>query len=1023
MMDKSEIPTCWLALDIMDREPQRFLSYFIACIQEKFPAFGTESANMLMNAVSIEKENERLVVALTNEIYQAVHEHFAIVLDDYQFVDQVPEIRLFINRFIQLAGEHCHLILASRLLPTLPDLHLLVARDQTGGLSMEHLTFSPEEIRALFAQNSSQNISIGQAEDIARKTDGWITSITLTGLSFVEGSLTQKPPTARTGIELYDYFTREVLAHQQKDLREFLLLTSLFDDVSISLCTAVLETLVKDWQLNWKDLFNTVQNNNLFAIPVGNDGLNFRYHHLFQEFLQTKLQEENPEIIPEVMLHLASFYREHQDWEKAHHIYENIGAQPELIALIEEAGSSFILNGRIVTLGNWLERLPTQVIQQNPKLLSLHGAVAYTQGDTQMGVSLLSQAELGFRAKQDLENLALTLVRRASAYRELGDLNRALADADETIAITSSISTTTAQYNCAMAQRVRGMTLFRLGRTLEAVPMLENALRMAESFQNHNQIPIYEMELGAVHYTLGNIPTAIKYYQSALKTWQATGNLGWQATLLNNLAVMHHYRGEYEKAFHMLEDAIQCAQKSGYVRAQALALSSLGDLLADLDELVRAEECFDQSLIVASQMGYSFLIFYTSIAKARIARLGSRLTVADTLLQGLLANVQQNASPAEEALFRMELGCLMLYNNKPLAAVDELSRAINLYEQDGRVLEVCISRLWLAAARLACGETDPQALQLSAILAAYRTLKEPAPLQAAAGEVQQWLEKLAIPHSLFAHLQPLFTRAEEFKNKIPVIRRNIRRISKSAFISPPHISITSFGPVQVSINRKRITPAEWQTRETRELFFFFLRSKPMTKEEVAAIFWPDISPERLKMRFKTSLYRLRHAVGQYTILFENDHYRFNHNIDYEFDLETYNGLVEKSRTTKNSAESAALLQSAVDLVRGSYLADIDTAWSDSERTQFETDHLAILLHLAGLYLEIGQPSHTLRICQAALKNSRLSEEAYRLMMRAYIQLGDTASAADVYKKCSKLLKTDLGIRPAVETEKLYHQLI
>ncbi|HEY3313028.1 MAG TPA: tetratricopeptide repeat protein [Anaerolineales bacterium] len=1023
MVDKSEIPICWLSLDILDQEPQRFISYFIACIQERFPSFGAESTGMLMNAVSIERENERLVVAITNEIYQAIHEHFAIVLDDYQFIDPVPEIRLFINRFIQLAGEHCHLVLASRLLPSLPDLHLLVARDQVGGMGLEDLAFLPEEIQALFSQNTEQTISMNEAVEVARKTDGWITSIALTGLSVSKGSFFHKTPAAKTGIELYDYFTREILEKQPTELREFLLLTSVFDDVNITLCTTVLDPVVRDRQLDWKSLFYTVQNNNLFAIPVGMDGMFFRYHHLFQEYLQAKLQEESPEIIREIMVRLASYYHDHQDWEKVHHIYENIGDQAAVIALIEEAGTFFIRNGRTMTLGNWLERLPISVLQQNPKLLSLQGAVAHTQGETQLGISLLSQAETVFRDRKDIENLAGTLVRRAAAYRELGDLNRALADAEETITLTQDNSKPDFQNMFAIAERVKGLVLFRQGRTTEAVPLFENALRLLMVLEDNAQIPILEMELGAVHYTLGNGETAIRYYHSALKAWEATGNLGWRATLMNNLAVMHHSRGEYEKAFQVLEDSIDFAQRSGYVRAQALALSSLGDLLADLQEIGRAEVCFDQSMVIASQLGYSFLVFYASLAKARVARLGNRPDAAEVLLRDLSVHIQQNTSTAEEALFRMEHGCLLLYTDKPQEAVGELTQALNLYERDGRVQEVCVSRLWLAAARAACGETEPKALELNELLTAYKTLMEPAPLHTAAAEVQQWLVKQNISDKPFAAIKQLFARASEFTENIPVIRRNIRRVSKSAFISQPHIAIHAFGVAQVFINGKLVSSSDWQTRETRELFFYFLGSKPVTKEEIALVFWPDLTPERLKMRFKTCLYRLRHAVGQNAILFEGERYRFNHNFDYEYDLETFKEFLEKARVAKNSVESAGMLQAAVDLVGGRLLADIDSEWADSERSQFETQFHTILIRLAELYLETGQPARVIEICQTALENNRLLEEAYRLSMRAHAQLGDTTAVARVYKTCIKILNTELGIKPSRETEKLYQHLI
>jgi LuxR family transcriptional regulator, maltose regulon positive regulatory protein len=1018
---QSEIPICWLSLDVLDQEPQRFLAYFISCIQQRFTTFGKESFSALNNLASLEKENERLVVTITNEIYQSIHEHFAIILDDYHFINQIPAIRIFINRFVQLAGEHCHLILASRTLPILPELHLLVARDQVGGMGFDKLTFLPEEIQALFVQNTNRILPLEEAEDLARRTEGWIASFSLTGLLPAVNRRKSDMPLARTGVALSDYFEHEVMEKQPQPVREFLLLTSLFDEVSAELCQDILAPLLTAPQQNWKSLFNTVIKNNLFAIPVGDDGRWFRYHHLFQEYLQAELHEEDPLIIPQIMSKLGQFYEGRQEWDKAHHIYESINDQAALLALVEKAGTYFIRHGRIVTLGNWLERLPVSVLQENPTLLSLQGAVAHTQGETQMGLSLLSQAEVLFREKRDDDNLALTLIRRAAVYRELGDYIQALADSEEAITLTQDAAKPDARGTFAMAHRLQGLSLLRLGKTIDALAKLEKALSILSSLGDNTLLPIFEMDLGIAHHGLGNNEIAIKYYLTALKDWEKTGNLGWQATVMNNIGVLYHYRGDYEQAFEMFDHAIDCARRSGYVRAQALALTSLGDMLADIQELDRSLECYDQALVIASQFGDAYLGFYASLSKAKIARLSHHLGLAEKMLSELFPYIQNRVSPADEALFRMEYGSLLLSMNRAQQATDEFTRAVSLYEQNGRVLETRIGRLWLAAALAASGQLDSGISHLDMAISMGSNRTEPGLLYVNELQVKGWIDQFYPPTNRVSSVRQLISSAEEFAKGIPVIRRKLRHVSRSTFISPPRLNIRALGPIQITLNGKKVTLADWQTRETRDLFFFFLQEGAATKEQVGSAFWPDISPARLKMRFKTSIYRLRQAIGQDTILFEGELYRFNRNLDYEYDVETFSELLKQASTT-SKGNAPELLNKAIGLVKGPYLADIDAIWVDQMRTQLEVEYRDSLIRLAEFYLKAGQATRALDICRTALQADPLMEEIYRLSMRAHAVLGDQAAIARTFQTCRAILYDELGVEPSLGTKKLYEQL-
>ncbi|HSL43449.1 MAG TPA: tetratricopeptide repeat protein [Anaerolineales bacterium] len=1019
LAEQSELPVCWLSLDALDQEPQRFLRYLIAALNERFPKFGRDSLAALESMTSIEQDEERLLVTITNEINAQINEHFILILDDYHLVGNIPFINHVISRFLQLTGEQVHLILATRNLPNLPDTPLMIARNQVGGLSFEELSFYPEEIQQLFQQNNGILLSPQDAQTLVKETEGWIAAIHLTNGH--PGTLPQMHPLESTR-ELFDFFSKEVLLRQPEDVRRFMLMTSVFDTFDAALCEKVLEPLMEGRRFDWPVLFETVRTGSLFSVPLDNEGRWMRYHHLFQHFLRSQLQYKQPALAWHIQQNLARAYEEQQSWEEALEIYARLEDYENEARLLNQASRAFILGGRIFTLANWLDRLPADVVLSHPALVSLMGMIHASRGDDRQALELLDLAESKLQVGNYTIDWATALVRRAETCRQLGYYDRALQDVEKILQLSQSSSDPDMQYTYVEGLRLKGLLLFAVGHMSEAQKWLQEALQTCRSMGIENFIPILQTELGVVHRRLGEPEITAQYYASALKAWENAGHTGWKARLLNNLGLLYHMTGRLEESFPLLQEALKTSERSGYVRIQTNVLISLGDLLTDLLDFDSAYLHYDNALTLASNLGYSLHIFYASLGLARLQRLkGNHLLAIEELRKTELSQV--NLGNFERAMLNLELGCCWLHADKLDLCVDSLRESVALFLQSGNQMEQAIAQLWLEAALSIKSPRKVNSDKFKELLPPQRDWQKLTPQMIHAGRVARLLKKKSSPLLKDSLLQLFFEQAERIRESLSAVHKNLTSSDQSPQTVSPRLEITSFGEVQVRHNQRPISLSDWQTREARDLFFFLLQSRPLTKEQVALVFWPDISPARLKVRFKINIYRIRQAIGQDTIVFENDRYQFNRSISFSWDREELDRLNEKLQQSTVPSEKRRLLEQAIELVKGDYLADLDAEWVIPDRLRYQDFYRQAMLELAALYLQDGRPRECLNAAKQVLLSDTLMEEAHRLIIQAYASLHDPVNMTLQYRQYQQALEDELGIQPSSEISTLYEQLM
>ena len=297
-----EYPTAWLSLDGGDNETARFLSYLITALQTIDRDIG-ESALNTLNSL----QSGPMDIILTNLINDVAKtpDKFVLVLDDYHVIES-SDIDQGIIYLLSNLPPQMHLVIASRTDPTFP-LPRLRSLGQIMEIRADDLRFTPAEAAIFLKNRMGLNISNQDIVALEARIEGWIAGLQMVALS-IQGLNKQSEISqfvskfSSSHRYIMDYLTDEVLQQRPTGTKEFLLHTSILDRLNEKLCNAV--TGVE----NSQEILEALEAANLFIVPLDNERVWYRYHHLFGELLRVRLERATPKLMPELHRRASTWY-------------------------------------------------------------------------------------------------------------------------------------------------------------------------------------------------------------------------------------------------------------------------------------------------------------------------------------------------------------------------------------------------------------------------------------------------------------------------------------------------------------------------------------------------------------------------------------------------------------------------------------------------------------------------------------------------------------------------------------------
>jgi len=1017
------LPFCWYTLDALDKDIFRFLAHFVACINRQFPAFGEQSHSVLEVMSQGSLNVEEIATVIINELYQTIREHFVIVLDDYQMVDESQAINQFINRFIQTIDQNCHLAITSRSLLPLSDLPLMVARSQAGGLGMPELAFQPDEIQALMLKNYQQVIPPAVAVELAQRTDGWITGLLLSAQTMWQGMVDRLRLARVSGVGLYDYLIQQVLNQQPPALREFLLHTSFFDEFNTELCAALLGTPPPGY--TWQGMLDNVLSHNLFVQPVGEAGTWLRYHHLFRDFLQSQFVREQPAEVDETLQRLIGVFADREEWERAYSICQRLGNLDTTANLIEKAGESLVMDGRASLLRSWLEALPIDLIHERPILLARYGIAMALQQETSRGLQMLDQSISMLREMNKQPRLTGTLVWRALTHYIRAEYPQALSDAMEVFSLTQDLQGKE-DLACfrAEAYRISGQCYRMMGQLTSAMTDLNNALDIFKYQGILSGVSRVLSMLGIVNLEMGDFQGALVCYRQALGYYQKQKNVYSSASVLNDMAYLHYLRGEYPEAFSIFNEALVKARQSGNARVEGMILIGMADLFADLAGYPEALDAYAQGRVIVERIKDEYLLTYIDLAEAAIARQRGDILLVHAHLDSAGQHLQESKAEYTRALYLLETGLLAMVEKDFIRAVATLTEANVLFTTGQQRTNEIRANCLLAAAEYENDQFEQASKRLNQTCRLAVDLDGRHILVLAACQVKGTLTKMASSEGVGLPAIRLLEEVTAFEANLTRLKRKLRAQETVVTVVPPRLCIQALGQIQIRLADKPVTGADWQTEVTRDLLYLVLSDRRgWSKEVIGEILWPESSPSQLNQRFKNTIYRLRRALNQDVILYSDGIYTFNREIDYEYDVEQFEDFLAQARKAVGVDAQIEAYQTAFRIYSGEYLPGIDGEWVLPERQHLQQAFLNTGLQLAKLYMQVEKYAKALEVCRRMITVDPCLEEAYRTAMHLYAREGNRAAIAQLYRDLQNILLEYAGAPPSPQTESLYRSLV
>jgi ATP/maltotriose-dependent transcriptional regulator MalT/DNA-binding SARP family transcriptional activator len=918
---------------------------------------------------------------------------FALVLDNLHEVPAESALHAALEAGLGQVPKNCCVIVTSRNEPPAS-----LARARVTGemvcVGWEQLRLEPAEL-AEIARLRGHELAGEAVAQFAERTQGWAAGLVLMlEHAKVSGRIAELPGDAAPKV-IFDYLAGEIFDRFEARTREFLLRIACLPRMNAEVAQA-LTGEDKAGRL----LLNLALNGYFVNEVQSEAGRMFQLHPLLRDFLRGRAAQELPEALAHPWLQrAAALLRGAGQAEDAVALLAESRSWAEVARIAAEEAGAMLAQGRSATVEAWLDMLPPEFLERDPRLLHAAG-VCRAYASPRAAQRAFEQAYEGFRAARDARGMVQSACGAIDAllfeFDDLAPLDRwsgVLAELQQDIDAAG------------MAALVRATLLrdpgnARLGAWLERAEQASGGPSLARA---------------AAALLHGDLASA----RAALESLRAR-ELPPRARIAMALAGGLHelLSGSHAAALEAARAGLAAAEAEGLhgwdqwlrVVAAAAALGA-GDHDSARGELQRLEAGGARL-----RRGDRALVHYL---RGWLAQLEGDGPGARREAKTALALAVETGLPWLECLARLALAQALGDDGDRRARESQLRSAEALAERSQSDLLRFCARLAAASAAREAGD-GPAALEN--LRSAFALGREHGTLHAPWWQPQAMAELcvLALRHGVEADYARTLVRA----------RRLVPRVAPLRLRDWPWpFRVRALGRFELL---RGAAPVEFSGKgpgRPMELLkvLLALGGQDVRADQIADALWPHVDADYAHKSFTATLHRLRRLLGEDdAVLLRDSRLSLNAALVWVdgWALEQVCAAVDEAlRAPAGAAPDAqlrALADEALALYRGPFLPD------ESEqpayiacREQVRMRLLRCLARVARRWEDAGQPEAAAECYLRCIEVDPLFEAPYRNLMLSYQRSGDLVEARATYERLRTILQARLKAAPSPETQAVY----